>query len=982
MDQSRINDLSRQVQNLKARGVALPRHPQEAQKSAAEMHRMASSPGELRRDLTQFNSVRNSRIGMDTRQSIEDLEANARIASAMRKQRLGSVDASVAIPRFYDPMEYWDLSGLPWNMADEGHRHKLHKWMRLYYATHYLVPILIDIFTRFPLAGMHVESKDHDITDFYSDLFLNQLNYEDFLVELGREYWLVGGAYPLGSFNENLGVWEREELINPELIVIENVAPLGDQQIKLVPSESLKTLARTRMPANEYKQLKENFPDIIPYLLRDEPIPVSDVLLRQIAFKTTNWDAHGTPILLRALRTLIHEEKLLASQDAVAERLYSPLLLAKLGAPDMGGEYGPWLPAPDQLDEFRDDLDLALSSDFRVMVYHYALEMQSVFGREQVPDLGSDFDRIERRLMQCLQGDTLVHTRDGLIPARDLEGKTIEVLSLDGVYRESKWSNYGEQELFTITLENGDTLEATAGHEWLVTQGKPKHKRVTTLDLVGRRIPMQHIADSFDYQEEEWQEGVRHGLVYGDGWLYLDGRYTMVRQHGDSMHLLYDHFDRVAVHKINHTSSGLATAAQTLPREYKTLPELDVSPSYMRGFIAGFIAADGNIASDGRVILTQSSYEDLQHVREMAKRCGLPTVSIRPGQDNELSTRTNWRLSFVKAGFFESDGVIDRKMILKEKHRDLMTNSSPAKRQRYSVKVVDVRPSGRSETVYCCVEPETHSFVIDNHYLTGNCFGINPSLLEGGSSGEAYASTALHAEFMNQMLRTFQGYLKKHFQHRVAVVAEARGHYDYEMKGDRRVPIMEDVVTYDEEGRMHIEQKPKLIEVNLEMPVLDMRSEATERAFRQNLRSMGVPIPDDKLMVGVNFEFDDALDEMSDEIMKKTIKQQETKMKTYEALKARGLPIPPGLKAEVEGIAQQGMPGGDMGAPGAGMGAEAPMGDMGSAPGGGSTVIGPPMPSDLAQEMGGPPPAEPFTPGPEGARPDVSDERRGDGMQG
>jgi hypothetical protein len=73
-----------------------------------------------------------------------------------------------------------------------------------------------------------------------------------------------------------------------------------------------------------------NFPDLIPYL-KGEHIPVSPVLLRQIGNKLNDWDDHGTPILLRGLRTLLHEEKLLASQDAIAERLYSPMILAKLG---------------------------------------------------------------------------------------------------------------------------------------------------------------------------------------------------------------------------------------------------------------------------------------------------------------------------------------------------------------------------------------------------------------------------------------------------------------------------------------------------------------------------------------------------------------------------------------------------------------------------------------------------------------------------
>jgi hypothetical protein len=101
-------------------------------------------------------------------------------------------------------MEYWDLSGLPWNMADEGHRHKLHKWLRLYYATHRLVPILVDIFTRFPLVGMHLYSKDKKITEFYEDVFLNEPEVRG-LPGQPRPRVLDGRrGIPAGSFNEDL----------------------------------------------------------------------------------------------------------------------------------------------------------------------------------------------------------------------------------------------------------------------------------------------------------------------------------------------------------------------------------------------------------------------------------------------------------------------------------------------------------------------------------------------------------------------------------------------------------------------------------------------------------------------------------------------------------------------------------------------------------------------------------------------------------
>jgi hypothetical protein len=577
-------------------------------------------------------------------------------------------DIMNAIPRFYDPLEYWDLSGLPWNVQDEGHRHKLHKWLRLYYATHYLVPILVDIFTRFPLVGMELECKDPKIREFYEDLFFDQLDYGEFLVDLGREFWVVGEAFPLGSFDEDLGVWEREELINPEDVVIENFPMLGSQQLKIVPPDYLKRLAQLKQPAKEYRLLEMNFPDLIPYLLRGEHIPISSVLLRQIGNKLNHWDDHGTPILLRGLRTLLHEEKLMASQDAIAERLYSPLILAKLGIQDMGDGMPPFIPGPEELDSVRDDFDIALSSDFRLMVHHFGLEVTSVFGREQMPRLGDDFDRIEKRLMQV--------------------------------------------------------------------------------------------------------------------------------------------------------------------------------------------------------------------------------------------------------------------------------------------------------------------------------FGVNPSLLSAGSGGQPYASSALQAEFLNQILKTFQNTLISHFKERASVVAEAQGHYDYEVKGNSRIPIYETIVEWDLDGNKTLREVPKLLIPDMKFQTLDLRDEATERQFLQSLRQLGVPIPDGDLMVGVHWDIKAKIKTYNDELKEKTIAQQQAKMDTYVALTAKGLPVPVDLRQEVESVLQQGMPAGGAGmggvTPGVSGPGEPPAGDPTGGAGAGpdGSIMMPPVPGGLGggpgtvPPGGGPPPASPMPAGPRGTVPEVSNERR------
>lgn len=664
---SRNSELKHEVDNLRHAGITLPRNTHRAAQTAREMQSLVKSPGEFQKDMGALEALNNwGRRTASNDPQVANIQANnaalmnavgsSRRVSSMRKTGT-SQDVAVAIPRFYDPLEYWDLSGLPWNMADEGHRHKLHKWLRLYYATHRLVPSLIDIFTRFPLIGLNFYSPDKKVTEFYEELFLNQLEYEKFLVNLGREFWTVGEAYPLASFNEALGVWEREELLNPEDIVIENFPLLGTRQIKVVPPEYLKRLATTKSPPDQYKQLEMNFPDLMPYLKRGEPFPVSEVLLKQMAFKVTDWDDHGTPILLRGLRTLLHEEKLLASQDAIAERLYSPLILAKLGIESMGDNEGPWIPGQDQLESFRDDMDVALASDFRLMVYHYGLQIENVFGREQVPDLWNDFDRVSLWLMQI--------------------------------------------------------------------------------------------------------------------------------------------------------------------------------------------------------------------------------------------------------------------------------------------------------------------------------FGLQ-GLLMTGAGAQPYATSALNAELMNQMLQTYQYDLKRHTQSRMEVVAEAQGHYAYEKRGQTRVPIMEEVVEWDDDGNPHIVEKHKLLVPDIEMDTLDVRDEATQRMFLQSLRAQGVPISDERLMVGLTFTLDDTLDEMYEEVIQKTVSQQMAKLQTYKILRAQGLTIPPALQAEVEGGAAgagggPGGPGGPPGGPGGG-------GGMPPMPAGGGALVMPPPPVG----MGGGGAGMPFGGGPgagvgvrpPGAAPDISSERR------
>lgn len=315
----------------------------------------------------------------------------------------GGSDLAFATGRPRDPFFYWKQNNLPYDTADNEELKRIRMFCRLLYQTHPIIGPAIDIFTKYPLQGAELSCKDEQIKQFYTDLFFTEegLNYDEFLLDFGREYWTVGEAWPFASFNEILGIWETEELLNPDDIEVERSPFLKDPRFLIRLPKTIRDLISTRTPLFEYQKLMENYPELLNFGNENDLMPVSNVLLKQYKFKADTFNKRGVPLLMRAMRSVVQEEMLNSAMDAIADRLYTPLILARLGASatDLGTTV-PWIPTGDDLADFEEALDGALAADFRVIVHNFGVQMENVFGREAMPDLGPDFDRIESRILQ------------------------------------------------------------------------------------------------------------------------------------------------------------------------------------------------------------------------------------------------------------------------------------------------------------------------------------------------------------------------------------------------------------------------------------------------------------------------------------------------------------------------------------------------------------------------------------------------------
>jgi hypothetical protein len=197
---------------------------------------------------------------------------------------------------------------------------------------------------------------------------------------------------------------------------------------------------------------------------------------------------------------------------------------------------------------------------------------------------------------------------------------------------------------------------------------------------------------------------------------------------------------------------------------------------------------------------------------------------------------------------------------------------------------------------------------------------------------------------------------------------------------------MEEILEIDEEtGEERIVEQPKLLVPELTMQTMSLSDEAAEREFFEALRAAGVPISMKTRLMASGIDFEDEIERTQDESVALAVAEQETRKKTFQALKDAGLPIPADLRADFQPVAQQAqvpaMPDATQGiqTPQMGMTPGVPtptlaptqMDLMGNQPAGGVAMPGMPATPVDGTEIGGQAPEE------GDQRPSESDEQRG-----
>ncbi len=319
-------------------------------------------------------------------------------------------------------------------------------------------------------------------------------------------------------------------------------------------------------------------------------------------------------------------------------------------------------------------------------------------------------------LQNCLSADTMLLTKEyGLAPIGLLAGEHVHVLDGNGEWVPSPINSFDEQEVVEVELalvsqsRVKTTVRATKNHRWILSDGSERTTATLKHGDLLKSVARRKVDDSLQYRE-----GLRHGIVYGDGNQRILGEGSL-RLCGEKSCFAYL-FEMV--------ESGWRRLSDIdgdpnfyLPRDsgrsHKTLPGTD-SVDYLTGFMRGWLATDGSVCKrEGKALISCGSEE-----LEWLKTYG-PIVGFEVAYASKLPDETNY-------------GKRNKEIFNATLRRHLLTEDDilrPSHREKFQTLrpvwyVKGVADSGNVEPVFCPSVNTTASMEISNGVHTGNCYGL------------------------------------------------------------------------------------------------------------------------------------------------------------------------------------------------------------------------------------------------------------------
>lgn len=352
-------------------------------------------------------------------------------------RKFANADNALTSPEVRNPLLNIVNFFLPYNYR------VLAQWIRYYDKFHPMVGNCLDLHGAFPISKfeLKLDKEDEDVLKVYEKC-AEEMDLFNKLLEMSREYELLGEVYPYLHWNDTEGYFDALVVLNPDFIHVD-MHPLAfgkDPIIKLEPDELLKVIATSTNP-EDVEIRNEMDPMVIAAVLTEQNIRLDPFSVCQIARKSSPYEPRGTSIVLRCIKDLLYEDKLREAQYAMADALITPKIIWKLGDPNYN-----WMPNNQQLHDFRQLLQDQAHDPLSAIVTHYGLTVDVVGYNGKILPIVPEFEFVEDRILTALYTNKSLTHGEGPSYAN----ASIAMEALQGRYlaKREKLEEFVQQKIF------------------------------------------------------------------------------------------------------------------------------------------------------------------------------------------------------------------------------------------------------------------------------------------------------------------------------------------------------------------------------------------------------------------------------------------------------------------------------------------------------------------------------------------------------
>jgi hypothetical protein len=327
----------------------------------------------------------------------------ARTGSMKRRANAGfNVDRIYDIP--YNPFRNRVAVETPTN------RKELNARYRYYYRYEPLVGAAVDLHSEFCLSNFQLTHEDKQLEDDFNAI-AKHLNLLDFLIQMAKEYFCVGEAFPMGIFddNEDPSNWMKFILLDPDKVVVNShpMAMNDGPQILLNLDDSLRKIVLDGANNKQTAKIYEMIPDDVKQFARNgQPMPIESMNVSHFKRSGNPFNVRGESIISRVLHILAYRDKLRDSQYTTAERHCTPKEFYLVGS----DEY----PADDEeLQNFANMLSSTYLDPNQAVVWHHALKIEWMGAADKALPVRQEFDALREELMAGLMIHEAMLTGEG-----------------------------------------------------------------------------------------------------------------------------------------------------------------------------------------------------------------------------------------------------------------------------------------------------------------------------------------------------------------------------------------------------------------------------------------------------------------------------------------------------------------------------------------------------------------------------------------